>query len=65
MQPNEPESIKADEPIDYVTTAGWLSRPGRADLIDDVADQFERPPTTAWPGGSEHARWPRASRGWR
>lgn len=27
----------------YVTSAAWVARPGRADAIDEVADQFERP----------------------
>jgi hypothetical protein len=45
----------------YVTTAAWRSSAGRADLIDEVADQFERPAARA---GDEVA-WPRRSRGWR
>ena len=27
----------------YVTRSSWMSAPGRADAIDEVADQFERP----------------------
>ena len=27
---------------EYVTQQSWVQAPGRADAIDDVADQFER-----------------------
>lgn len=27
----------------YVMNVGWLRSVGRPDLVDDVADQFERP----------------------
>jgi hypothetical protein len=27
----------------YVMNVGWVRHVGRSDLIDDVADQFERP----------------------
>jgi hypothetical protein len=45
---------------EYVTRSAWLREVGRPDLVDEVADQFERPvPPT------EDAGWPRRSRGWR
>jgi hypothetical protein len=50
----------------YVTNEAWLRPAGRPDLIDDVADQFERPAAGAagfWSG--EAVRWPQPSRGWR
>jgi hypothetical protein len=61
------------EPDTYVTHAGWLRTAGRVDLIDEVADSFERPTPpsspsfSAWPdgrgnfwAGASH-RWPRAT----
>jgi hypothetical protein len=53
-----------DEP--YVTSDAWVRLAGRPDLIDDVADQFERPSgaTSFW-SREEIVRWPSASRGWR
>ena len=56
----------ADE--NYVTSAAWIREVGRPDLIDDVADQFERPVAhgmeSFW-SDYESTRWPRSSRGWR
>ncbi len=56
----------------YVTSSAWLHRAGRADHIDDVADQFERQRTGAGPAAglssgqaARSLRWPRAPRGWR
>lgn len=54
-------------PDDYVTNAAWLREVSRPDLIDDVADQFERPVS---PGVEafwtrEEGHWPRTPRGWR
>jgi hypothetical protein len=47
----------------YVTNAAWLRPVGRPDLVDDVADQFERPgPVVAT---EQEVAWPRRSRGWR
>lgn len=52
----------------YVTNAAWLRQVGRPDLIDEVADQFERPAAIGmesfW-SREQNRRWPRASRGWR
>jgi hypothetical protein len=52
----------------YVNNEAWLRKVGRPDLIDEVADQFERPAARGmesfW-SQQEGARWPRASRGWR
>lgn len=52
----------------YVTTESWLRTVGRPDLIDEVADQFERPVAVGvvsfWSPG-HGTRWPRTSRGWR
>ena len=60
----ESESMDAT----YVTMASWIREAGRPDLIDDVADQFERPAAPGaqafWsPGTKQH--WPRTPRGWR
>jgi hypothetical protein len=33
----------------YVTNAAWLRTAGRVDLVDEIADQFERPSDPAWP----------------
>ena len=51
----------------YVTHANWLRHGGRPDLIDEVADQFERPVSDgaqAFWTGDEIVEWPRGSRGW-
>ena len=52
----------------YVTNTAWIREVGRPDLIDDVADQFERPVAqqmeSFW-SKYEQTRWPRTSRGWR
>jgi hypothetical protein len=52
----------------YVTNDSWVQRAGRPDVIDDVADQFERPVATDgvsfWSTDAD-AGWPRRSRGWR
>jgi hypothetical protein len=37
----------------YVGQVGWLVQPGRTDLVDLVADEFERPGT---PAAETHAR---------
>ena len=54
---------------EYVTNAAWPVAPGRADAIDDVADQFERPtaarPWVGEPVTDQQTRWPRSSGGWR
>lgn len=52
----------ADE--SYVTNAAWLRQVGRPELVDDVADQFERPDR---PGLESFwsARESRMTRGWR
>lgn len=50
----------------YVTNGTWMHPTGRADAIDDVADQFERPVAgreafwTSQPTGA----WPLSSSGW-
>ncbi|HZC69097.1 MAG TPA: hypothetical protein VE442_00240 [Jatrophihabitans sp.] len=52
----------------YVTHAAWVRQVGRPDLIDEVADQFERPAgdgaESFW-SRRERARWTCTSRGWR
>ncbi len=47
---------------EYVSNAAWLEPPGRADTIDEVADQFERPSGAAefWAAVARRA----ASGGW-
>ena len=56
---------------EYVTNESWVQQAGRPDLIDEVADQFERPLAPAATGSqafwseAEAVPWPRASRGWR
>ena len=53
---------------DYVTNSAWVRLVGRPDVIDEIADQFERPVavgmTAFWSAGSG-PRWPRTSQGWR
>lgn len=52
----------------YVSNRGWRRPAGRAEAIDDVADQFERPDTagaTAFWTAEAELRWPRSPRGWR
>jgi hypothetical protein len=52
----------------YVMNGAWIRQVGRPDLIDDVADQFERPaaaPMESFWSKYEETRWPRSSRGWR
>jgi hypothetical protein len=53
---------------EYVTNDAWLRSVGRPDLVDDIADQFERPmelgPESFW-AADAGARWPRSSKGWR
>jgi hypothetical protein len=55
----------------YVMNGSWIREVGRPDLIDDVADQFERPVAVGmvsyWSRGEVHEQrgWPRPSRGWR
>jgi hypothetical protein len=53
---------------EYVTNDAWLRQAGRPDLVDEVADQFERPVAVGmqsfW-SAQPPARWPRGSRGWR
>jgi hypothetical protein len=55
----------ADE--SYVTNAAWVRQVGRPDLIDDVADQFERPVARGMESfWSQHqATRRRGARGWR
>jgi hypothetical protein len=52
---------------DYVTQGAWLRNEARADAIDDVADQFERPATQGaeafWSPASP-TRWPETPLGW-
>jgi hypothetical protein len=53
----------------YVTNGAWVRQVGRPDLIDDVADQYERPAPAQgmesfW-SRYEATRWPRSSAGWR
>jgi hypothetical protein len=53
---------------DYVTQARWVHPAGRRDLVDEIADQFERPtqPAAVADRPEENTvRWPRRSRGWR
>lgn len=57
---------------DYVTHAAWLRTLGRADAIDEIADQFERRVAPKAESGAEAfwapaavTRWPTESRGWR
>jgi hypothetical protein len=45
----------------YVTQEAWLDAPGRDDLIDELADQFERPAAAY----AQVPAWPLRSRGWR
>jgi hypothetical protein len=47
----------------YVTNAAWIRQVGRPDLVDEVADEFERPAATGMV--SFWSDRPRASRGWR
>ncbi|SHF77032.1 hypothetical protein SAMN05443575_0855 [Jatrophihabitans endophyticus] len=59
-----------DLPTDtYVTNAAWTpaAQASRPDVIDDVADQFERPAAGAETFWSQEraVAWPRSSRGWR
>jgi hypothetical protein len=53
---------------DYVTSDAWIRQVGRPDLIDDVADQFERTVARGaeafWTPASG-TKWPRTPRGWR
>jgi len=52
----------------YVTNSAWLQPAARPDVIDDVADQFERPApagATAFWTADAAAAWPRSSSGWR
>jgi hypothetical protein len=37
----------SDRSDGYVGQVGWLVPPGRTDLVDLVADEFERPDTKA------------------
>jgi hypothetical protein len=54
----------ADE--SYVTSDAWLRQVGRPDLIDEVADQFERPVASGMESfWSEHESARRTSHGWR
>lgn len=52
----------------YVMNGSWIRQVGRPDLVDEVADQFERPAAQGmasfW-SNYEHSGWPRTSRGWR
>jgi hypothetical protein len=52
----------------YVTNDAWVHQLGRPDLIDEVADQFERPVASGvesfW-SERDSAGWPRTSHGWR
>ncbi|HEV7205589.1 MAG TPA: hypothetical protein VGN18_13350 [Jatrophihabitans sp.] len=64
--------MTTDTPTDYVTNAAWLRALGRADAIDDIADQFERRVAPAAESGAATfwspvavTRWPSESRGWR
>lgn len=53
---------------EYVTNDAWLRSVGRPDLVDEVADQFERPVANGMQSywtSHQAVRWPRASRGWR
>ena len=57
---------------DYVDRGSWLRIAGRADAIDEVADEFERRDAAPAPHSSAAAartaaasRWPSRSRGWR
>ena len=48
----------------YVTNAAWLRTAGRVDLVDEIADQFERPADPAWPQARSDfwgriVHWPR------
>jgi hypothetical protein len=50
----------------YVTNAAWLRTAGRVDLVDEVADQFERPAEAGWPRSRADfwagvVRWPRSA----
>lgn len=57
----------ADEP-NYVTRSTWVRQVGRPDLVDEVADTFERPAATletALDTTPRDPAWPRRSRGWR
>ncbi len=57
-------SDESDESDDsYVTNGAWLRQVGRPDLVDDIADQFERPVAAA--AADQEVAWPRRSRGWR
>lgn len=47
----------------YVTHADWLRATGRVDLIDEVADHFEKPATSIWPQ-TNGAFWTRTSANW-
>jgi hypothetical protein len=52
----------------YVTSDAWLSQVGRPDLIDEVADHFERPAasgTESFWSQDQNAQWPTAAQGWR
>lgn len=58
------------EPTDpsYVTQHAWVRTLARPDLIDEIADQFERPSEpvgTPQPAETRKAGWPQRSRGWR
>jgi hypothetical protein len=37
----------SDRSEGYVGQTGWVAPPGRTDLVDLVADEFERPDTPA------------------
>ncbi len=52
----------------YVSNGAWVRQVGRPELIDEVADQFERPVVQGMESfweQYENTRWPRTSRGWR
>jgi hypothetical protein len=53
----------------YVSATAWIRRAGRADHVDEIADQFERPvPPATEPAGAmaeQDTHWPKTSLGWR
>jgi hypothetical protein len=58
-------SAETAESAEYVTQEAWATPSGRPELIDEVADQFERPSgAQAYWSLDAGTRWPRHPQGW-
>ena len=50
---------------EYVDQGAWRDPAGRPDVIDEIADQFERPGAAEfWSRGAAARAWPPHSPGW-